>query len=123
MGAAWRIKGESFLDNATWVDELKLRVNYGVAGNQLSASYPYTNLWTIGETNGQIGITQASTGNRNLSWERNYQIDLGIDFRLWNRFYGTVDYYNRRTHDLIWNRPTPSSTGPCEPPGKRRYPG
>ena len=111
VGAAWRIKGESFMDNATWVDELKLRVNYGVAGNQLSASYPYTNLWTIGETNGQIGITQASTGNRNLSWERNYQIDLGIDFRLWNRFYGTVDYYNRRTHDLIWNRPTPSSTG------------
>ena len=103
VGAAWRIKGESFMDNATWVDELKLRVNYGVAGNQLSASYPYTNLWTIGETNGQIGITQASTGNRNLSWERNYQIDLGIDFRLWNRFYGTVDYYNRRTHDLIWN--------------------
>lgn len=111
VGAAWRIKGESFMDNATWVDELKLRVNYGVAGNQLSASYPYTNLWTIGETNGQIGITQASTGNRNLSWERNYQIDLGIDFRLWNRFYGTVDYYNRRTHDLIWTRPTPSSTG------------
>ena len=41
-------QSESFMDNATWVDELKLRVNYGVAGNQLSASYPYTNLWTIG---------------------------------------------------------------------------
>ena len=111
FSAGWRISQEAFMRNVRWIDELKLRVNYGVAGNQLSASYPYTNLWTIGETNGQIGITQASTGNRNLSWERNYQIDLGIDFRLWNRFYGTVDYYNRRTHDLIWNRPTPSSTG------------
>ena len=111
VGAAWNISNEAFMEDADWVNNLKLRATYGVAGNQISSSYPYTNLWAIGEADGQIGLSLSSTGNRELSWERNKQVDIGVDFRLWDRVYGTVDYYNRRTHDLIWNRPTPSSTG------------
>lgn len=111
VGAAWNIQNEKFMEGAGWINTLKLRATYGVAGNQISDEYPYTNLWTIGEADGQIGITQSYVGNRNLSWERNNQVDVGIDFRLWDRFYGTIDYYNRRTHDLIWKRPTPASTG------------
>lgn len=111
VGAAWNIHNENFMENASWVNTLKLRATYGVAGNQASSAYPYTNLWDVSESDGQISIAQSSVGNRNLSWERNKQVDVGIDFRLWDRFYGTIDYYNRRTHDLIWNRPTPASTG------------
>ena len=99
------------MKRALWVNDLRLRATYGVSGNQLNSAYPYTNLWAIGEMDGQPTISQSSVGNRNLSWERNKQVDVGLDFRLWDRVYGSFDWYNRRTHDLIWNRPTPASTG------------
>ena len=111
VGGAWTVSNEEWMSDATWVDNLRVRATYGVSGNKLSSAYPYTNLWTISESNGAPAISQSSTGNRNLSWERNKQIDLGVDFRLWDRVYGSLDYYNRRTHDLIWSRPTPASTG------------
>ena len=111
VGGSWRISQEEFMKRALWVNDLRLRATYGVSGNQLNSAYPYTNLWSIGEMDGQPTISQSSVGNRNLSWERNKQVDVGLDFRLWNRVYGSFDWYNRRTHDLIWNRPTPASTG------------
>ena len=111
VGGSWRISQEEFMKNALWVNDLRLRATYGVSGNQLNSAYPYTNLWAIGEMDGQPTISQSSVGNRNLSWERNKQVDVGLDFRLWDRVYGSFDWYNRRTHDLIWNRPTPASTG------------
>ena len=111
VGGSWRITQEEFMKHALWVNDLRLRATYGVSGNQLNSAYPYTNLWAIGESNGQPTISQSSVGNPDLSWERNNQFDLGLDFRLWDRVYGSFDWYNRRTHDLIWNRPTPASTG------------
>ena len=111
VGGSWRITQEEFMKHALWVNDLRLRATYGVSGNQLNRAYPYTNLWAIGESNGQPTISQSSVGNPGLSWERNNQFDLGLDFRLWDRVYGSFDWYNRRTHDLIWNRPTPASTG------------
>ena len=111
VGGSWRISQEEFMKRALWVNDLRLRATYGVSGNQLNSAYPYTNLWSIGELDGQPTISQSSVGNRNLSWERNKQVDVGLDFRLWDRVYGSFDWYNRRTHDLIWNRPTPASTG------------
>ena len=111
VGGSWRITQEEFMKHALWVNDLRLRATYGVSGNQLNSAYPYTNLWSIGESNGQPTISQSSVGNPDLSWERNNQVDVGLDFRLWDRVYGSFDWYNRRTHDLIWNRPTPASTG------------
>ena len=111
VGGSWRITQEEFMKHALWVNDLRLRATYGVSGNQLNSAYPYTNLWSIGESNGQPTISQSSVGNPGLSWERNNQVDVGLDFRLWDRVYGSFDWYNRRTHDLIWNRPTPASTG------------
>lgn len=111
VGASWRISQEEFMRNALWVNDLRLRATYGVSGNQLNAAYPYTNLWAIGEYTDEHTIRMSSLGNPDLSWERNKQVDVGLDFRLWDRVYGSFDWYNRRTHDLIWNRPTPASTG------------
>lgn len=111
VGGSWRINQEEFMKNALWVNDLRLRATYGVSGNQINTAYPYTNLWSIGELDGKPTISQSTVGNPDLSWERNKQIDLGLDFRLWDRVYGSFDWYNRRTHDLIWNRPSPASTG------------
>ena len=111
VGGSWRISQEEFMKRALWVNDLRLRATYGVSGNQLNSAYPYTNLWSIGELDGKPTISQATVGNPDLSWERNNQVDVGLDFRLWDRVYGSFDWYNRRTHDLIWSRPTPASTG------------
>ncbi len=111
VGGSWRISQEEFMKRALWVNDLRLRATYGVSGNQLNSAYPYTNLWSIGELDGKPTISQATVGNPDLSWERNKQVDVGLDFRLWDRVYGSFDWYNRRTHDLIWSRPTPASTG------------
>jgi len=111
VGGSWRASEEEFMKDAEWIDDLKVRATYGVSGNQYGGSFPYTNLWSIGVSGGEHTLSLSSTGNPNLSWERNHQFDFGIDFRLWDRVYGSLDYYNRRTHDLIWSRPTPSSTG------------
>ena len=83
VGGSWRISQEEFMKRALWVNDLRLRATYGVSGNQLNSAYPYTNLWAIGEMDGQPTISQSSVGNRNLSWERNKQVDVGLDFRLW----------------------------------------
>ena len=111
VGGSWRITQEEFMKHALWVNDLRLRATYGVSGNQLNSAYPYTNLWAIGEYTDEHTIRMSSIGNPDLSWERNNQVDVGLDFRLWDRVYGSLDWYNRRTHDLIWNRPTPASTG------------
>ncbi len=111
VGGSWRASEEEFMKDAEWIDDLKVRATYGVSGNQYGGSFPYTNLWAIGVSGGEHTLSLSSTGNPNLSWERNHQFDFGIDFRLWDRVYGSLDYYNRRTHDLIWSRPTPASTG------------
>ena len=111
VGGAWRISEEEFAKDANWIDDLRVRATYGVSGNQISSEFPFTNLWSVSESNGAPSLSLSSVGNRNLSWERNKQIDLGVDFRFFDRVYGSLDYYNRRTHDLIWNRPTPASTG------------
>ena len=112
VGGAWTLSEESWAKDAEWLDNLRVRATYGVSGNRLSSAYPYTNLWSVSESPDKTPVlSQATVGNRNLSWEHNKQIDLGIDFRFWNRVSGTLDYYNRRTHDLIWNRPTAASSG------------
>lgn len=114
VGGAWRMAEEPFIkNNLFWIDELKLRASYGTQGNQqvTSSNYPYTDLWNVANQQGQIGITQASIGNPNLTWETNRIVDAGIDFRFLDRIYGTVDYFYRKTTNLIWNRPMPASTG------------
>ena len=111
VGGSWRASEEEWMKDASWVDDLKVRATYGVSGNQYNGSFPYTNLWSIGVSGGEHTLSLSSVGNPNLSWERNHQFDLGVDFRFFDRVYGSLDYYNRRTHDLIWSRPTPASTG------------
>lgn len=111
VSGAWHISNESFLSGADWMQELKLRASYGTSGNLAASSYPYTNLWGIANFGDNVALGLYSTGNPAVSWEKNKQVDVGVDFRFWDRFYGSIDYYNRRTHDLIWSRPTAASTG------------
>ena len=116
VGGAWRPSGESWLSDAEWLTDLKLRADYGTMGNQNGVgNYAGYNLWNLGNAgdikNPSISITQGTLGNADLTWETVKTFDIGLDFRLWDRFYGSIDYYIRNTHNMIWARPNASSTG------------
>lgn len=104
----WRINKENFMKDVTWVDDLKLRVGYGITGNQDIGNY--RSLILMGRAgkfyyNGQwINTYQpASNPNPNLKWENKHEINAGVDFAmLKNRLGGTVDLYYRKSTDLLY---------------------
>jgi TonB-linked SusC/RagA family outer membrane protein len=116
VGGAWRISQESFMNKTSkWLTELKVRASYGTLGNQNVGANRWTDIYGISNAgtldNPLLAIAQQSWGNPALTWESNNIVDAGIDFRLFDRIYGTVDYFRRKTIDMIWAKPLPASTG------------
>ncbi|ASZ10677.1 TonB-dependent receptor [Chitinophaga pendula] len=111
---AWRISGEEFMKKVTVVNDLKFRINYGTTGNQEDiGQYPYQLLYgNVGAyyNNGNVsngyGITQLN--NPDLKWEVRQSFNIGLDFSLFNsRLNGTVDVFNDRTKDLLFQYDLP----------------
>ncbi|TPN87232.1 SusC/RagA family TonB-linked outer membrane protein [Aquimarina algicola] len=95
---AWRLSQEDFIPDT--FSDLKLRVGYGLTGNQ---EFPSGSAQTQFTPDGSGGIVQSTVGNPNLKWESTVQINAGIDFGfLDNRITGSVDYYQRTTEDLLF---------------------
>ncbi|WP_295117424.1 SusC/RagA family TonB-linked outer membrane protein [uncultured Chitinophaga sp.] len=113
----WRVTEESFMKDIPVLSELKLRVSYGLSGNNsFSNYYPYVG--SVGTTNYAFsdnlvtGLAINSLGNSGLKWERNQQLDLGFDLGLWqNRLTFSADYYDRVTRDLLLSVNVPTLTG------------
>lgn len=113
---AWRLSREKFLQ-ANAISDLKLRVSYGITGNQEIGNL--NSLTTLGATSTGyiVGGTRVTTvlpqqyANPNLKWEQTSQFDAGVDFALFEgRLSGTVDYYIKKTSDLLLRIPVPSPT-------------
>lgn len=104
----WRISQESFMeDTKSWLNDLKLRADYGVTGNQdfddyLSvAAMKGFGYYSFGGKYFQVW-GPANNVNQNLKWEKAKNWNIGIDFSMFNnRFYGSLNYFNRRTEDLL----------------------
>ena len=113
VSAAWRIIEEEFMKSQTnWLTDLKLRASYGVNGTLPSDYYGYMGLSSL--TNGyleQPGIIQSQIKNEDLQWETNYNLNLGVDFALFNRVNVTLEYYTRTTKNLLMDRPISMTTG------------
>jgi len=113
---AWRVIDESFMKALPTFSDLKLRVGYGVIGNQEIANYASmarysSNGYTLGG-NRVIGITVNNIPNPNLSWESTASTNLGLDLGfLGNRITVTTDVYYKKTKDLLLNVSIPRSTG------------
>lgn len=115
---AWRISQEKFMQNITSISNLKLRLSYGVTGNQEIGSYNSlshysSNQYSLGITPSPVvGISPSNIPNPNLSWESTSQFDAGIDLGLWHdRVSLTADYYYKRTYNLLLNVDIPQSSG------------
>jgi len=108
---AWKINNEEFLKDNSTLSDLKLRLGYGVTGQQnlLQGDYPYLPVYTtsIAGAYYPFGTTYNLTSrpdayNPNLKWEQTATYNAGLDFGFFNsRITGSLDYYNRNTTDLI----------------------
>ena len=114
---AWRIQDEAFLKNVNFLSELKLRASYGATGNQPTINYLYFSTFSAGRNavfngNRYSSLQPSRSANPDLQWEAAVQADLGIDFGFFNgRLTGSIDYYNRKTSNLLYDIPQPASTG------------
>ena len=125
VGAAWTVSEESFIKDMDVFSNLKLRGTWGVTGNQ--AINPYQTIAQLTSIDGDgaplkypydgIGVSQnayylALPANNNLKWESTRQFNIGVDIGLFNgRLTATVEYYDKKTSDLLLGRTLPSYTG------------
>jgi TonB-linked SusC/RagA family outer membrane protein len=113
FSAAWRISEEGFMDNVGLFDDLKLRASYGVTGNNNIGNFAAQQLYAGGFNYELLpGIAPSQLGNPDLKWETTGQLNLGLDFTILNnRISGNIDYFDKRTTDLLLNRPIPTTSG------------
>lgn len=118
--AAWRINAEPFMQNATWIDNLKLRVSYGQVGNNridpdqwrsiyktATGGYPFNN-----QKQGYYTEVSTKLVNPDLKWETTITRNVGVDFAFFNnRLYGTIEGYWNTTKDLLLEAPIFSALG------------
>ncbi|MCK5136816.1 MAG: TonB-dependent receptor [Bacteroidales bacterium] len=110
--AGWTLSEESFLEGNSVMTYLKLRGSYGVTGNAEIGDFEYMGLWRAVNYLDSPGLEISKVENLDLRWERTAQLDVGIDFQLWNgRVSGGFDYYYKQTSDLILNRPINQTSG------------
>ena len=119
VGASWRISQEKFMKNVDWLDNLTLKASYGVQGNEgllygdgTENYYGWQGYYGISSTGTDYGFSVAQLENKNLKWEKNANINVGIEAALFgSRLNATVEYYNRKTTDMLLARPMAFSTG------------
>lgn len=111
--AWWNAKNEKFLVNSQTISELKLRSSIGTSGNVPSQFYGSLGTYALSSAYNNIpAAVPAQLANPDLTWEKNKNWDIGVDFGILNnRITGTIDYYTRTTNDLLYNQPVSLATG------------
>ena len=119
FGASWRISEEAFMKDIKWINNLKLRASYGETGNDdildsngYSDYYPYQTLYNLGYTNGsEAGSFFTVIANPDLKWETQVSMDVALEFGLFDRLTGTIEYFKKDSRDLLFDVSQPASVG------------
>ena len=103
FGGAWIITKEEWMKDVKWLNELKLKASFGQNGNDNIGDFLYTDLYNINKGDGNdITLTLSSIGNENITWETITNINLGVEFQIFNnRLRGSVEYFYRKTTDML----------------------
>ena len=114
VAASWNITGEQFMKDQNVVDNLRLRLGYGLVGNQNIPNYGYNTIFSTRTTletfvfvnNGMArGGSNGTYGNPDLRWETQKQLNVGLDMAFWhNRVQMTLDYFYTKNEDLLMQR-------------------
>lgn len=105
LGAAWILTKESFMEGtSSWLDMLKFKASYGSQGNDGIGSYRYTDVYNYASAGGRPAYTFSSIGTEDITWETNGNFNCGFEFELLKkRLTGSIEYYRRKTTDmLLW---------------------
>lgn len=120
-GGSWRISKEGFMEDLKWIDNLSLRGSYGTTGNDKlivresngkagdEVLYGYQGTYESDDLYLKSGLKPSTYPTPDLKWESNQQWNIGLDFSVFNRFSGTVEYYSRTSNDLLYYKELPLS--------------
>lgn len=113
VGASWNIDKESFMDNVSFINDLKLRASWGEVGNDnLFDFYLYQARFGINSNATAPAYVLSDLGNDNLVWETIENFDVALEFGLFdNLFEGSIEYYKRNSTDLLYDLPIAPSVG------------
>ncbi len=128
VSVGWNISRETFLDNVSWLDNLKVRASYGELGNEGALGYydhqgliTTSNRWSGGYVQGSgstpwPGSASYSLENRDLKWETSKSTNIGVDFVILNnKLSGTINYFDNKTEGLLIIKEVPPSSGVNNP--------
>ena len=114
VGANWRISKEKFMQNVKWIDNLSFKSSYGEQGNdELNSLYLWQSLYDLSYSNADnVGGLISSLETKDVSWEKNGNFNIGLEGALFDRRLSfNVEYYNRKTKDMLLEYPMATSTG------------
>lgn len=119
IGGGWLINQEDFMKDATWVDLLKFKISYGVQGNDnllykdgRTNYYPYRDQYVVVNSNGDFATNLDYKGNKDITWETSHSFNTGFDYNFFKgRIVGSIEYFARKTTDMLYYRPVSPSLG------------
>ena len=114
VGGNWRVTQENFMKNVKWINNLNVKASYGVQGNDdLDTYYAWQSFYSLNYPNdGMTGAMVSSLENTNISWEKNSNFNVGLEAKMLNsRLDLNIEWYSRKTTDMLLNYPMALSTG------------
>jgi TonB-linked SusC/RagA family outer membrane protein len=112
VSGAWRVSSENFMQGLSIVDDLKIRASYGTNGTLPPGDYDHLALYSYSGTyDAQVAAYEASISNPKLTWEKNANLNVGIDITLLRNISASIEYFSRHTKDLLMYLPLAPSVG------------
>ncbi|WP_297644934.1 SusC/RagA family TonB-linked outer membrane protein, partial [uncultured Bacteroides sp.] len=112
IGGSWRLKEEAFLKDVKWLDNLKLKASFGTQGNDnVGYTHNYSDLYTVDRVDGEAAFTKVLRGNKDLTWEKSDNFNVGIEMGVLERITFNADFFIKETKDMLYASPLASSEG------------
>ncbi|SEG04461.1 SusC/RagA family TonB-linked outer membrane protein [Parabacteroides chinchillae] len=120
VGVSWRLGQEGFLQDASsWLNDLKIKASIGTQGNDnlyyangTDINYiPYMDQYEVANNNGNVSVKQYYVGNKDISWEKNLNFNIGFETTMWDRFHFNLEYFYKKTTDMLFYKPVAVSIG------------
>ena len=112
VGASWRMKEEPWLKEVNWLNALKLKASYGTQGNdRIGIAHAYTDLFQVDRMDGEPAFTKYRRGNKDLTWEKSHNFNVGVEAGFWNRLNVNFEFFIKETRDMLYYSPIPRSEG------------
>ena len=111
-GVMWRLSDETFMAaTKSWLTDLQVKYSVGSTGNSEIGNYRSLGLTTTTQYNGDAGLVIQQPSNKELGWEKQIQSNVGLTARLFDRVNIDVNYYNRKTKNMLMSTPLAYTTG------------